>query len=319
MRSARTASSRSASLPTNPGSYFTDAVRYWMHLNQTPSWSRRLTSGRRCVGSADGPVGGHERAAHAVVRARSAQSTASSSGSSRPRSAPPPRRSSPQADGSARLQREEAVGARAERLAEPERSRPLHRLAQRLHAELILALTPPRRARCTVSTGHGALRSVRSATLPRKMWASPVRPCVPITIRSAPSCRATRGSPPRCSGSRRHASRTCPDRVAAAPRARRAPTRALCAQLPRSIGAGRGHGAAARTRRRASAAGPRAAEVDLRAEPARQIRTPTASAARACSEKSHGTHERSEPVSPTRSPLRRGAIHGQPVVERLRG
>ena len=39
-------------------------------------------------------------------------------------------------------------------------------------------------------TGHGASRRVRSATLPRDTCASPVRPCVPITTRSASSAFA---------------------------------------------------------------------------------------------------------------------------------
>ena len=37
----------------------------------------------------------------------------------------------------------------------------------------------------TVSTGHGAKRTTRSATLPMMKCASPVRPCVPMTTRSA--------------------------------------------------------------------------------------------------------------------------------------
>src|SRR5687768_5379621 len=37
----------------------------------------------------------------------------------------------------------------------------------------------------TVSTGHGARRTTCSATLPRSRRSSPVRPWVPITIRSA--------------------------------------------------------------------------------------------------------------------------------------
>jgi hypothetical protein len=37
----------------------------------------------------------------------------------------------------------------------------------------------------TVSTGHGAVAATRAATLPRKKRATPVRPWVPMTIRSA--------------------------------------------------------------------------------------------------------------------------------------
>jgi len=40
-----------------------------------------------------------------------------------------------------------------------------------------------------VNTGHGALRTTFSATLPRRTWARPVRPWVAITIRSM-SCLA---------------------------------------------------------------------------------------------------------------------------------
>jgi hypothetical protein len=36
----------------------------------------------------------------------------------------------------------------------------------------------------TVSTGHGAVRTTRSATLPNTACEIPRRPCVPITIRS---------------------------------------------------------------------------------------------------------------------------------------
>jgi hypothetical protein len=36
----------------------------------------------------------------------------------------------------------------------------------------------------TVTTGQGAARTTRSATLPRKNFSNPRRPCVPITIRS---------------------------------------------------------------------------------------------------------------------------------------
>jgi hypothetical protein len=36
----------------------------------------------------------------------------------------------------------------------------------------------------TVSTGHGAVRTTRSATLPMTTWANPPRPCVPTTMRS---------------------------------------------------------------------------------------------------------------------------------------
>src|SRR5262245_47635992 len=38
----------------------------------------------------------------------------------------------------------------------------------------------------TISTGHCAVRSTRSATLPSIKCANPPRPCVPITIRSLP-------------------------------------------------------------------------------------------------------------------------------------
>jgi hypothetical protein len=50
---------------------------------------------------------------------------------------------------------------------------------------------PPRRSRAsqgsarTVSTGQGASRTVRSATLPSSTCLSPLSPLVPITIRSA--------------------------------------------------------------------------------------------------------------------------------------
>ena len=37
---------------------------------------------------------------------------------------------------------------------------------------------------CTVSTGHGALRTTFSATLPSSMCATSPRPCVPTTMRS---------------------------------------------------------------------------------------------------------------------------------------
>ena len=44
------------------------------------------------------------------------------------------------------------------------------------------------RSECrSVSTGHGAVRTTFSATLPMRRWASPGRPCVPITMRSMPS------------------------------------------------------------------------------------------------------------------------------------
>lgn len=42
----------------------------------------------------------------------------------------------------------------------------------------------------TVSTGHGDLRTTRSATLPSSTWASPERPCVPMIIRSISFSRA---------------------------------------------------------------------------------------------------------------------------------
>src|SRR5208337_3484809 len=43
----------------------------------------------------------------------------------------------------------------------------------------------------TVSTGRGDSRTTRSATLPRKKWPTPVRPCVAITIESAPTSSRT--------------------------------------------------------------------------------------------------------------------------------
>src|SRR4029453_3671967 len=43
----------------------------------------------------------------------------------------------------------------------------------------------------TVNTGHGAKRTTFSATLPRSTWDSPVRPWVPMTMRSAPRSWAT--------------------------------------------------------------------------------------------------------------------------------
>src|SRR4029453_2360541 len=45
----------------------------------------------------------------------------------------------------------------------------------------------------TVSTGQGARRITRSATLPRRTLERPLRPWVPITIRSARRRRAIRG------------------------------------------------------------------------------------------------------------------------------
>lgn len=42
----------------------------------------------------------------------------------------------------------------------------------------------------TVSTGHGALRTTFSATLPSNMWLTAPRPWVPITIRSISFSRA---------------------------------------------------------------------------------------------------------------------------------
>jgi hypothetical protein len=42
----------------------------------------------------------------------------------------------------------------------------------------------------TARTGQGARRKTRSVTLPMSMCASPVRPWVDITIRSAPSATA---------------------------------------------------------------------------------------------------------------------------------
>ena len=36
----------------------------------------------------------------------------------------------------------------------------------------------------TVSTGHGAVRATRSATLPISQWETAPRPCVPVTMRS---------------------------------------------------------------------------------------------------------------------------------------
>jgi hypothetical protein len=42
----------------------------------------------------------------------------------------------------------------------------------------------------TVITGHGAVLTTRSATLPSSACDKPVRPCVPITIRSNGSVRA---------------------------------------------------------------------------------------------------------------------------------
>src|SRR5262249_1144337 len=41
-------------------------------------------------------------------------------------------------------------------------------------------------ARRTTSTGHGPCRTTCSATLPKNTWASPVRPCVPMIIKSTP-------------------------------------------------------------------------------------------------------------------------------------
>src|SRR5215468_70546 len=38
----------------------------------------------------------------------------------------------------------------------------------------------------TTSTGHGPCRTTYSATLPKNTWASPVRPCVPMIIKSTP-------------------------------------------------------------------------------------------------------------------------------------
>src|SRR5262249_62009607 len=38
----------------------------------------------------------------------------------------------------------------------------------------------------TTSTGHGPCRTTCSATLPKNTWASPVRPCVPMIIKSTP-------------------------------------------------------------------------------------------------------------------------------------
>jgi hypothetical protein len=42
----------------------------------------------------------------------------------------------------------------------------------------------------TVMTGQWAVRTTRSATLPRNKCDTPVRPCVPMTIRSACASRA---------------------------------------------------------------------------------------------------------------------------------
>ena len=44
----------------------------------------------------------------------------------------------------------------------------------------------------TVMTGHGAVAITRSATLPRKNFEKPRRPCVPTTMRSARLERAVR-------------------------------------------------------------------------------------------------------------------------------
>src|SRR5712692_4698352 len=44
----------------------------------------------------------------------------------------------------------------------------------------------------TTSTGQGACRTTRSATLPSNTWLRPVRPCEPMTIRSALSSSAIR-------------------------------------------------------------------------------------------------------------------------------
>src|SRR5215471_5851582 len=46
------------------------------------------------------------------------------------------------------------------------------------------ALSSRSHAARTVSTGHGASETTRAATLPRKNRAGPVRPCVPMMIRS---------------------------------------------------------------------------------------------------------------------------------------
>lgn len=42
----------------------------------------------------------------------------------------------------------------------------------------------------TTSTGQGACRTTRSATLPSSTWLNPVRPCEPTTIRSLLDCSA---------------------------------------------------------------------------------------------------------------------------------
>ena len=42
-----------------------------------------------------------------------------------------------------------------------------------------------------MNTGHGAVRTMVSATLPSRIWRRPVRPWVPMTIRSTPSSPAT--------------------------------------------------------------------------------------------------------------------------------
>src|SRR5262249_45995495 len=56
-----------------------------------------------------------------------------------------------------------------------------------LHAPLPAPRAPYRRFSCTVSTGTFASRSTSSATLPRSARPIAPRPCVPTTMRSAPS------------------------------------------------------------------------------------------------------------------------------------
>src|SRR6266511_5100363 len=75
---------------------------------------------------------------------------------------------------------EDARQVARERLAPDHRSLPVLVVPASVHL--------PR----TVSTGQGAMETTRPATLPRKNFASPVRPWVPITIRSARLDRAAR-------------------------------------------------------------------------------------------------------------------------------
>ena len=55
-----------------------------------------------------------------------------------------------------------------------------------------MTLQRPASGEGTVSTGQDARLTTRSATLPIMACASPVRPCVPTTIRLAPISSATR-------------------------------------------------------------------------------------------------------------------------------